>query len=213
MQILLDSFVFGTMNSLHCAGMCGPLALAFQGGSRGAFGYHLARLLSYTALGVGLGALGSTFGTAGLTAPAAYVAFVLAAGMIVLALAGERGAIAIPGLGNLAQRAIARTRGWSPTSRASALGACTPLLPCGLLWSASAGAAIAGNGLDGGTVMAGFALGTLPVLLFAQTQAGRLAERFGPDTLRRVQRTAMLLAAALLVWRGVATLQGGSCCH
>jgi sulfite exporter TauE/SafE len=76
-----------------------------------------------------------------------------------------------------------------------------------------AGATVAGSALDGGTVMAGFALGSLPLLFLAQTQATRLANRFGPDTVRWVQRTAMLTAAGMLIWRGVVSLQGESCCH
>ena len=143
--------------------------------------------------------------------PTAYVAFVLAAGLLLFATVGERGALAIPGLGNALQNTMARTHGWSPATRAVVLGLFTPLLPCGLLWAACAGAAIAGSCAAGGAVMVGFALGSLPLLLLAQTQAGRLAARFGPHTMRMVQRTAMLLAAGMLIWRGVVSLQGQSC--
>jgi sulfite exporter TauE/SafE len=208
-----DSFIFGAANSLHCAAMCGPLALAFQGGAKGAVSYQLGRVCAYGAVGVALGGLGAALGTRELAAPSAWVAFVLAAGLVVLATVGERGALAIPGLGNLLQGALARTRSWSPTWRAGALGAATPLLPCGLLWAACAGASLAGSPLRGGGVMLGFALGSLPLLLLAQSQAGRLAQRFGPRTLQLVQRGAMLLAAATLVWRGVMASRGSSCCH
>ncbi len=208
-----DSFIFGAANSLHCACMCGPLALAFQSGTKGAFSYHMGRTLSYGAIGVVLGGLGSVLGSAKLATPSAWVAFVLAAGLLVLALLGERGALAIPGLGRAMQRAMASTRSLSPTARAGLLGTFTPLLPCGLLWAACAGAAMSGTALDGGSVMLGFALGSLPLLLLAQTQAGRLSRRFGARTLRRLQQSAMLLAAATLVWRGFLSLQGSSCCH
>lgn len=208
-----DSFVFGAANSLHCACMCGPLALAFQGGTRGAFSYHVGRTFSYGAVGVALGAFGSALGSKQLGAPTAWVAFVLAAGLLVLAMLGERGALAIPGLGRAMTRAMAKTRGLSPAWRAGLLGLFTPLLPCGLLWAACAAAAVAGSALDGGAVMTGFALGSLPLLLLAQTQAGRLAQRFGPRTMQFVQRGAMLLAAGILIWRGVVAMQGESCCH
>jgi uncharacterized protein len=213
MTPLFESFVFGAVNSLHCACMCGPLALAFQGGARGALAYHIGRTTSYTSIGVALGGLGSVLGSQQLGTPTAYVAFVLAAGMIVLATVGERGAVAIPGLGSALQNAMARTRTWSPVTRAGLLGLFTPLLPCGLLWAALAGATVAGSSFDGGTVMFGFALGSLPLLLLAQTQATRLALRFGPKTLRWLQRGAMLTAAAMLIWRGIVSLQGESCCH
>lgn len=212
MPLLFESFVFGAANSVHCACMCGPLALAFHGGGGGSFSYHIGRTISYGALGVGLGAAGAAVGSRELGTPTAWVSFVLAAGLVVLALLGERGAMKIPGLGQLLSRAMAKSRGLSPTFRAGLLGLFTPLLPCGLLWAACAGAAISGSALGGGGVMTGFALGSLPLLLLAQTQAGRLARHFGPRTLFYVQRGAMLLAAGTLVWRGSLALQGGSCC-
>lgn len=208
-----DSFIFGAANSLHCACMCGPLALAFEGGAGGACAYQLGRAGAYGTIGVALGGLGGVLGASALAAPSAWVAFVLAAGLVVLATIGERGALAIPGLGGALQRALARTRTWSPAWRAGALGLATPLLPCGLLWAACAGASVAGSPIAGGGVMLGFALGSLPLLLLAQSQAGRIARRFGPRTVRFVQRAAMLLAAATLVWRGLAAVQGSTCCH
>lgn len=213
MTPLFESFVFGVANSVHCACMCGPLAIAFQGGAKGALSYHVARTASYGAVGVALGAFGTALGSSELGTSTAYVAFVLAAGILVLALLGERGALSIPGLGNLLQRSLARTRAWSPIWRAGLLGLFTPMLPCGLLWAACAGAAISGSAIAGGEVMLGFALGSLPLLLLAQSQAGRLAARFGPRTLWWVQRVAMLLAAGTLIWRGIVSLQGESCCH
>lgn len=206
----LDSFVFGAANSLHCAGMCGPLALAFQGGRGPAVAWHLARLASYTAIGFVLGGLGGSLGATHL--PSSAVAFVLAAGLIVLALTGERLAIAIPGLSGPLQRVLARTRTGSPTWRAFALGLLTPLLPCGLLWAACGGAALAGSALAGGAAMAGFAVGALPVLLLAQVHIHAIVGRFGAPAVRTLQKIAMLLAAGLLLWRGLLALQGSSCC-
>lgn len=216
MTTWFESFVSGgatgAASSLHCACMCGPLALAFHGGLRGAMAYHLGRTLSYGAIGVALGGIGATLGSRQLGTPTAYMSFVLAAGLILLALLGERGAVKIPWLGQLVQRAMGRTRTLSSTWRAGLLGVFTPLLPCGVLWAAYAGAAMAGSAPDGGAVMSGFALGSLPLLLLAQTQVGRLAQRFGPHTLRWVQRSAMLLAAGTLIWRGILAIQGDSCC-
>lgn len=208
-----ESFIFGAANSVHCACMCGPLALAFQGGTKGAFAYHLGRTFSYGVIGVGLGGLGSALGAGQLASPSAWVAFVLAAGLIVLALAGERAAIALPGLGGALQRLLGRARALPPAPRAALLGLSTPLLPCGLLWAACAGAVAAGSPFAGGVTMGAFALGALPLLLLAQLQVGALARRFGPRALQAVQRGAMLLAAAVLVWRGILTLHGESCCH
>lgn len=212
MPPLVESFVFGAANSVHCACMCGPLAIAFHGGTGGSWSYHIGRTFSYGALGVVLGLAGRAVGSHELGEPTAWVSFVLAAGLVLTVLLGTRGTLRIPGLGALTQRVLARTRALPPAWRALALGLGTPLLPCGLLWAACAGAAVAGSGIDGGGVMVGFALGSLPLLWLAQSQAVRLAQRFGPTTMLRVQRLAMLSAAGVLVWRGIVALQGGSCC-
>jgi sulfite exporter TauE/SafE len=213
MSLWSESFLFGAANSLHCACMCGPLALAVHGGTGGALAHQFGRAVAYGLLGVALGGAGTAFGTRELAAPAAWVAFALAAGLVALATVGERGSLRIPGLGALLQRALAGTRSLPPAARALLLGAATPLLPCGLLWSACAGAAVAGSPIAGGEVMLGFALGSLPLLLLAQTLLPGFARRFGPRTLAVVQRSAMLLAAGVLVWRGLAAAHGASCCH
>lgn len=206
-----DSFVFGVANSMHCACMCGPLALAFGGGRSGAFAYQLGRIASYALVGSALGATGKALGSESFGAPAATTAYVLAFGLVALALIGERGAMQIPFLSNVLGKAMAKGRALPPALRALALGALTPLLPCGLLWSACAGAAVAGSALDGAEVMSGFALGAVPLLLLAQWNAPSIARAMSPRALLLTQRGAMLLAAALLVWRGTQASQGGCC--
>ncbi|MCR9247804.1 MAG: sulfite exporter TauE/SafE family protein [bacterium] len=212
MNLWLDSFVFGFVNSVHCACMCGPLALLLHGTTQSSFSYHLGRVLAYGVVGVVLGGIGAALGTSELSAPTSIAAFVLAGGLIVLVLFGERGAIKIPGMQQLVPRVHRAGRSLPPTMRAGLLGIATPLLPCGLLWSVFAGAGVAGSASGGASVMTGFALGSLPLLFFAQSQAGRFAERFGPRAVRWLQTGAMLLAAAALIWRGIANLNGGSCC-
>ncbi len=211
MSLAFDSFVFGAANSVHCACMCGPLALAFGGGRSGVVTYQLGRAASYALVGVVLGATGKALGSESFGVPAATTAYVLAAGLVLLALVGERGAMKIPFLSQLLGKATAKGRVLPPSLRALLLGALTPLLPCGLLWSACAGAAVAGSAAAGAEVMAGFALGAVPLLVLAQANAPSLARRLSPTALLVVQRGAMLLAAALLVWRGMQASSGGCC--
>lgn len=211
MSLLIESFVFGAANSVHCACMCGPLAIAFGTSPRATAAYQAGRGLSYTTVGAVLGGTGALLGSREVGVPTATAAYVLAFGLVVLALVGERGGIVIPGLDKVLARVTAAGRRLSPTMRAALLGLCTPLLPCGLLWSACAGATVAGSLHDGASVMFGFALGSLPLLLLAQWKAPSLARRLSPRTLKLVQTSAMLLAAGVLVWRGALASQGGSC--
>jgi sulfite exporter TauE/SafE len=211
MSLLFESFIFGAANSVHCACMCGPLALAFGGGARVTTAYQGSRALAYATVGAAVGGGGAALGSAHLGAGTAVAAYALAAGLVALALVGERGALKVPLLAGLVNGALKRSRRLPPFGRAMALGLCTPLLPCGLLWSAFAAAAVAGSALDGAAVMTGFALGSLPLLLLAQHKAPALARRLSPTALAWLQKGAMLLAAAILVWRGYHADQGGCC--
>lgn len=213
MTAFFESFIFGAANSVHCACMCGPIAVALHANAKSAVWYHSGRTAAYGAMGVGLGSIGAALGTRELGTPTAWVSLMLAAGLLLLVLTGERGVVRIPGLGNAMQKVLRRGRALSPRGRSLLLGLATPLLPCGLLWAAFASAAVAGSAVGGASVMTGFALGSLPLLLLAQLQAHWLTRKFGPTTLLWIQRSAMLLAAAALAWRGIVALQGESCCH
>ncbi|GAB4144131.1 MAG: sulfite exporter TauE/SafE family protein [Planctomycetota bacterium] len=207
MTPLLESFLFGLVNSLHCAGMCGPLALSLGGG---AWTYQAGRLISYGTLGVVVGSLGRGLGSGELGTPSAWVAFALALGLLMLALVGDASSIRIPVVSRWLARGVAAARALPARRRGAVVGLLTPLLPCGLLWAAVAAAALSGSWLGGAQVMVGFALGAVPLLSLAQGLA--LHRRLSPLALARIRRGAMLLAAAALIWRGAHALGSGSCC-
>lgn len=55
---LVSGLVLGTAGSLHCVGMCGPLAILLPGGNFSVTAiYHLGRTTTYVILGVLVGAL------------------------------------------------------------------------------------------------------------------------------------------------------------
>ena len=90
MPTLTDTFIFGAANSLHCAGMCGPLAACFQGGKLGAVGYHGGRVLSYSILGAAVGAIGAVFGGGASHIPVAWISIALAVVLLAIALGMPR---------------------------------------------------------------------------------------------------------------------------
>ena len=70
---LWTGFILGLLGSLHCLGMCGPLALALPAKSRGRTDffagrvlYNSGRVVTYGLLGALFGVLGKTFALAGL---------------------------------------------------------------------------------------------------------------------------------------------------
>jgi sulfite exporter TauE/SafE len=116
-------------------------------------------------------------------------------------------------------RPVARIRLWAmqvpAPARAMALGACTPLLPCGPLYLMFALAMSQGTALAGAQVVFAFGLGTLPLLWFAQSRMQFVGVRFSPQTVHRVQRGLAFAAVVVIAWRmrGTFTGEAAVACH
>jgi sulfite exporter TauE/SafE len=217
------AFLAGLVTSLHCVGMCGPLACAWTigHGRQAAVGtmiYHSSRIAAYTVLGLMAGALGTLplkwfHHGAGLVLP--WLLVVVFAGV---ALGLDRWLPKPLFLSRPVARLRHRMLSVAPQARAALLGAATPLLPCGPLYLMLGLAMANGSALLGGQFAFSFGLGTLPLLALAQTQMHLLNLRFGPRTTRHVQRGLALGAAIIMAWRLHGTLTGVpeedlACCH
>ncbi len=202
------AFVAGLVTSLHCAGMCGPLAcmIAPAKGDRAdpqvvATVYHVARIAAYAALGALAGAVGrvplSLLGQTGLRLlPWVLVVFFL---LVALRLDKKLPRLAI--LTRLQWKLQGLLRGRSRLRIAAAMGAATPLLPCGPLYFLVALAALSGSAVRGIEFMVAFGLGTLPLLWIVQAAYGRLRVRLSPVVLVRIQTAVALVAAVVITWR------------
>lgn len=211
--------VVGIASSLHCFFMCGPLACAGLA-TRGArerrwaaiAAYQAARFFSYTLVGALLGALGGTVATALTLRIRPWLPWVMVAVLVATALDLGRHLPAVPGLGRLSAKMGRLSAGLSPVWRSAAIGAFTPLLPCGLLYGILAAALLAGSFGGGALVTAGFALGSAPALLGAQAGAG-LWRRLPRPAALAMQRGIPLLAAGIIAWRMVRMQSGDVSCH
>lgn len=203
------AFLLGLAGSAHCAGMCGPLALALPAGKDGRLTfvagrllYNIGRILTYALMGALLGLLGQGFAIAGLQR---WVSLVLGALILLGLLVSPRFARVIPvtrvvhwlkaALGKLLQRrALGSLLG---------IGLLNGLLPCGLVYVACAGAATVGNFWQGVEYMIAFGLGTLPMMLAISLVGTKLqfALRF---KLQRLIPISLAIVGALLLLRGLA---------
>lgn len=223
------AFLLGLAGSLHCAGMCGPLALALPAAGNsasgffvGRFGYNLGRILTYCVLGLVFGLVGRTLWLAGVQR---WLSIGLGALLLAGLLASRRLALWRPVTGLVTQlktpmSALLRRRSFAALA---VLGLCNGLLPCGLVYVAGAGAMAAGGILAGALYMAAFGAGTMPMML-----AIGLSGKLVPLSLRLKLQSkaipiAVLLLATLLILRGMSlgipylspdlSAAGGSCCH
>jgi sulfite exporter TauE/SafE len=205
---IYTALVLGLVGGLHCAGMCGPLALALPGTDRsglifllGRIAYNAGRIISYGLLGILFGALGKTFWMAGFQRWTS-----IALGVLLLAglFASHRIALWQP-ITMLVQKVKTGMSGLLRKRSLTALGVLGILngfLPCGLVYVACAGAAATGSIGAGVEYMGAFGLGTVPTML-AISLSGKLM----PITLRLKLRKAIpvsvFLLAALLILRGM----------
>ena len=226
MMELWTALVLGLVGSLHCAGMCGPLALALPrtGGSvptflAGRAAYNLGRVITYCLMGV-------VFGLAGQTLMLAGVQRWLSITLGVLLLVGLFGSRKLA-LWRPATLLVERLKvGMGAVLRRRSLGALgilgllNGLLPCGLVYVAVAGAMTTGGLVAGAQYMVAFGVGTVPMML-AIGLSGELVPFSWRLKLGKVIPVSVFLVASLLILRGLSLgipflspdLAAGTCCH
>jgi len=206
---LWTAFILGLVGSLHCAGMCGPLALALpQTGnsglsfSAGRVAYNLGRVITYCLLGVVFGLLGRTLFLAGIQR---WVSIALGVTLLAGLFATRKLALWQPVtvlVNWLKSKMSAQLRRRSFVALAT-LGLLNGLLPCGLVYVAGAGATATGGLISGVTYMAAFGAGTVPMML-----AISLSQKLVPFSLRlKLQKAipvSVFILATLLILRGMA---------
>jgi sulfite exporter TauE/SafE len=212
------AFVAGLVTSIHCAGMCGPLACALlpvRARTPGADApepqtvatvYHVSRLAGYGLLGAVGGAIGAApltwFSESGLR----WLPWVLVLFFVALAFRWDRYLPKIGALGRLTFRLQAHLHGRSRITAAAALGLATPLLPCGPLYFIVSLALLSGSAVRGVEFMLAFGLGTVPLLWLAQTQFQWVRQKLSPLWLNRTRVALALVTALMVAWRLRATL-------
>jgi uncharacterized protein len=195
--------LLGIGGTLHCAGMCGPLALAVGAKTpRLLAKYHLARMLSYALVGLGLGWFGRELGQISGGISQVILAGSLAA-LLLLAVAWPSFRLPTPGiitaLTTKLQRWVMRL---TPDYRSLGMGMATPLLPCGLLYAAYMLAVSAGSAGLGLMVMITFALSSAPAVFIGQRLYTTMAGRLGERGQTRLQQALTVGAALFLLHRG-----------
>ncbi len=210
------ALVAGLVTSLHCAGMCGPLACALMPAGRNgpdpqlvSVAYHATRLAGYALLGALAGGLGrwplalldSTF--------ARYLPWLLVLFFVAVAVRFDQRLPRLPWLGRIYGALAARIRGGSRVRAAALLGLATPLLPCGPLYFLLSFALLSGSALRGAETLLAFGLGTVPLLWLAQVNFQWLRVRVGPARLAQLRTAFAVVVAAVIAWRLRGTLGFG----
>lgn len=174
MTWIIAGLSLGLVSSLHCVGMCGPLALALPVQQLpkalrvfSLVSYHTGRILTYSLLGILAGTAGRTIYMAGFQQ-----SFSLVMGILVLLLLllyyGYRYAVQPPFLNRFFQKLqvfmIRLLRSDKNAASFLLLGMANGLLPCGMVYVAMATAITFSSAMQSAGFMMLFGLGTFPAM-------------------------------------------------
>jgi len=204
----VGALLIGLATSLHCVGMCGPIACGLGGlakteGQRLAAAalYHGARLLSYGIIGAVCGALGRQPLRWFFDSPAVLLPWVMVLVLLLIASGLDKRLPRPAFVARLTARARFKATRFSAPGAATAMGLLTPFLPCGPLYAVFALALLTGSPAKGAEFTITFGLGTVPLLWLAQHQFDRIRMKLTPHAINRVQRGLALVTALMLAWR------------
>lgn len=227
------ALIAGLATSLHCAGMCGPIAcglgtLAKSESERltAASLYHGSRMLSYGIIGMICGALGQQPLRWFFDSPAALLPWVMVLVLMLMAFGLDKKIPRPAILNRFTARARLKASRFSAFGGATAMGLLTPFLPCGPLYLVFGAALLAGSAAKGAEFTLAFGLGTVPLLWLVQHQFHRIRMKLTPQMMNVMRRSLALVTAVLLAWRLHGTLPAAvdtapaqeqhalpSCCH
>ncbi len=206
------AFLLGLVSSLHCIGMCGPIALMLPLDRQNPvkkvtqlMSYQMGRLLSYSLLGLMFGILGRGLYLAGLQQKLSILAGAAMIGMVLISektfarynFSGPVGSV----LGKI-RGAMARQFGRTSPQAMLAIGILNGLLPCGMVYAALLGAVAMQNVLRGTAFMFFFGLGTM-LLMSAVPYLGHTVSPSIRNRIRRFVPIAVGCLGLLFIVRGM----------
>lgn len=210
MTILITAFVLGLMGSLHCVGMCGPIALSLplRGDAIlqkiwGSAIWSLGRVVTYSLMGALFGLIGAGFKMLGYQQ---IISIAIGVGMIL--------SIILPSLFkkftfgaslsifNPIRKGMQRLFQEKNNRALFLIGIFNGLLPCGLVYFAIAGAIASADLFSAIGYMALFGLGTLPMLLLISL-LGNVISQTLRNQINKVIPVVIVLIGMIFVLRGL----------
>jgi sulfite exporter TauE/SafE len=194
------AFFIGLFGSIHCIGMCGPLAFAVPVAENKWWLivadkalYNLGRIVTYSLLGLLVGFIGKQLWVYGFQQGISLASglFIIMAGfsrLFKIKLAGVK--VLFSPVNKLLSYALVHRGGHF------VIGLINGLLPCGFVYLALAGAINTPAPLNAAQYMLFFGLGTFPLMLLATVSSGFV----GPVFRRRINRAMPYLMVCLGFW-------------
>jgi sulfite exporter TauE/SafE len=195
----------GLATSIHCVGMCGPLACSVTSRSKNrehalleTTAYHLGRITSYTIIGMLAGMIGKQPLSFFFDSPAVILPWLMIPFLIISAFPGL---VKVPRLKFLTLPYY-KAKFWAqnkpPGVAGGLLGIISPCLPCTPLYLIFGVSLLSGSALTGAKIALCFSLGTVPLLWAAQSST-HLLTKWIPGPWKNRLRSTFLIAVTLIL--------------
>ena len=201
----------GLIGSVHCVGMCGPIAMALPYGKQSEFTkfknillYNFGRIFTYSLMGAVIGLVGKGFFVAGVQSEFSIIIGILLLIVAIFSIDVETKVIAIPFVDRLMvklQQNLSRLLKKHTGNSLFMVGVLNGFLPCGLVYFAIVGAVSTGQLVNGILYMAFFGLGTLPMMLSISFAGSYVSVKFR-NTLKKIYPVFLIGFAVLFILRG-----------
>ena len=202
---ILSGLALGFLGSLHCIGMCGPIALALPSQSKSKFSfysgrilYNLGRVLTYSIMGLIIGLIGQKINLGEYQQIVSITLGVVILIAVLLPANIKKYFITlkpIQSVTKLLQSSIGVLFRKGSQSSLFGIGVLNGFLPCGFVYVALAGAVALSNVEKSILFMALFGIGTIPAMFSASI----VTNLFGQNFRRRIHRAIPVFASVLAV--------------
>lgn len=209
---IFTGFIIGLLGSLHCIGMCGPIALALPTGPlksikfyAGRLLYNLGRVITYSVFGLIFGLIGKNLAIVGLQRWVSIISGIVIIIIVLLPQAVKTGMITklpFAKITNKLKDAFGSLFRKGSLSSMLFIGIVNGLLPCGFVYVGVAGAIAVGDVGMGVLYMALFGIGTIPVM-FITSVAGNFISVGVRQKLTKIIPVLAIILALLFILRGM----------
>lgn len=210
--MLVTAFVLGFLGSLHCIGMCGPIAFMLPVNRSNSYKkisqiaiYHFGRLIAYSLIGLFFGLIGKSLYIFNIQQQLSIIIGVL---MIVLVLIPYK-TIGKYNLSKPLQRIISKVKsnlGQALKKKTAdtflTIGFLNGFLPCGLVYMAVFGAVATGSLVSGSLYMLLFGIGTIPLMTTA-IYIGKFLNRTVKQRIQNAIPIFVVIIGVLFILRGL----------
>ena len=207
-MIFLTAFITGLLSSFHCAGMCGPIALATPtvGDTNaqrifGKFIYQFSRIMVYVMLGLLFGWFGYGLHLAGFQQRISIIAgVVMIIGVVLTYFQFQSKFTTI--LFSFFSRSAGKLFQQKSYTGLFLIGLLNGILPCGMVYLGLMGSLATQRLADGALFMFLFGIGTLP-MMFTISIAGQFLSQTIRSYINKYVPLFVLLVGCLFILRGL----------